>query len=73
MSKFTCKGCAERHIGCHSTCAKYLAECEQNEREKAALAKATGNERDIKDYRIASRNRMREKWRTPQRKSGIGG
>lgn len=29
---FSCKNCNERHVGCHSTCEKYIAEKAENER-----------------------------------------
>ena len=32
MAKFCCKGCTERHVGCHSTCEKYITEKAENER-----------------------------------------
>ena len=25
-TKFSCKGCDERYVGCHSTCEKYIQE-----------------------------------------------
>ena len=30
MSKFSCKDCTERYIGCHSKCEKYIKEKEQH-------------------------------------------
>lgn len=32
MAKFSCKGCTERHVGCHSTCEKYITEKAENDR-----------------------------------------
>ena len=32
-----CKGCTERHSGCHSTCEKYIAVQQYNEKKNAAL------------------------------------
>lgn len=32
MSVFSCKDCKERHLGCHSTCEKYIAEKAESER-----------------------------------------
>lgn len=29
---FSCKGCTERHVGCHATCEKYIAEKAENDR-----------------------------------------
>lgn len=29
---FSCKDCNERHVGCHSTCEKYIAEKAESER-----------------------------------------
>lgn len=34
MGRFTCKGCTERHLGCHATCEKYLKEKAQNDKER---------------------------------------
>ena len=30
----SCYGCTERHVGCHSSCPKYLAFIKENERRK---------------------------------------
>lgn len=32
MAKFSCKGCTERHVGCHSTCEKYITEKAENDK-----------------------------------------
>lgn len=32
--KFSCKGCTERYVGCHSSCEKYIAEKAENDRIK---------------------------------------
>lgn len=39
MAKHNCKGCAERRIGCHSTCESYLKFVEENNKEKATARK----------------------------------
>ena len=30
--RFSCKDCTERHVGCHSTCEKYISEKAENDR-----------------------------------------
>lgn len=41
MASSNCKGCTERHVGCHSTCESYRKFVEQNSKEKAAMRKHT--------------------------------
>lgn len=33
----SCKDCIERHVGCHSTCEKYLEFLKKNEEEKKLI------------------------------------
>lgn len=33
---FSCKDCTERHVGCHSTCEKYISEKAENDRLRDA-------------------------------------
>ena len=37
---FSCKGCTERHVGCHATCEKYIAEKAENDRIREEAQKA---------------------------------
>lgn len=37
MNLQPCKGCTERSRGCHSTCEKYIAVQQYNEKKNAAL------------------------------------
>ena len=48
MTEFTCLGCGKRHLGCHSTCEKYHAECRANELAKAEAAKRDKIRRDVR-------------------------
>lgn len=29
-----CKGCKDRHVGCHATCVEYIAWCEEREKTR---------------------------------------
>ena len=37
MASTQCLNCLERRVGCHSTCAKYAALCEENKAKKEYL------------------------------------
>lgn len=45
-----CLGCNERHVGCHSGCAKYLAWCESEEQRKSAEDAAAYEQRLYNAY-----------------------
>lgn len=36
---YSCKDCTERHVGCHSTCPKYIHDKEEWDELKARVAK----------------------------------
>ena len=37
MASSPCLNCLERRVGCHSTCANYIALCEENKAKKEYL------------------------------------
>ena len=37
LASAPCLNCHERRVGCHSTCAKYTALCEENKAKKEYL------------------------------------
>ena len=37
MASTPCLNCSERRVGCHSTCANYIALCEENKAKKEYL------------------------------------
>lgn len=45
MAVFSCKGCVPpvRHVGCHATCEKYIAEKAENDRLRIEEQKRHGN------------------------------
>jgi hypothetical protein len=51
MAIFSCKGCPDRHPGCHSTCQKYLEEKAQYEELRAENAKKRAIEYEIYSQR----------------------
>lgn len=42
-----CKGCTDRHVGCHADCEQYIAEKEESEAFKAAVRKAKGPDLEV--------------------------
>lgn len=42
-----CRDCADRHIGCHASCEKYIKETEEIKREKNELWKTQDIDRAI--------------------------
>lgn len=60
-TKTTCKGCEGRHVGCHSTCECYKEQREKNLKEKDFLFQAHRAERELDDYVIARRTKMKKK------------
>lgn len=54
MISAPCKDCAERQIGCHSSCEKYQNFCRENEARREAERQAK-----ILDYDEAFIKRMR--------------
>lgn len=48
MSITCCKGCTERHIGCHRSCPEYIAQAKaaSEERERLRKQKKGENEAD---------------------------
>lgn len=58
-----CKGCEERHVGCHSTCEIYKAYREELDKEKEARVQAF-KERDVlDDYTIRRIEKTRKAMR----------
>ena len=57
---FKCKGCADRHPGCHSECESYLAEkkCLQAEKDAHEF------ERSFNEYQISHAQKMYRKKKT---------
>ena len=56
-----CKGCEERHTGCHSSCPKYREFLQENEKEKAELYKTHEYENMLYDYSLKKHLRRRKK------------
>lgn len=42
-----CKGCEDRHVGCHGKCERYIAETEEIRKEKDAVWKTQDIDRAI--------------------------
>ena len=66
----TCKGCEERHQGCHITCERYKAFREDLDKQKEERMKALKVSDVIDDYNIRRIERTRkamQKKRAPKR------
>lgn len=51
-SNFSCKGCPDRHPGCHAKCEKYNREKAAHEAEKAEAAKKAAIQNGLTSYQI---------------------
>lgn len=60
MVRYPCKDCTARHLGCHQSCSKYLAEVRKAEKLRAEKLKATRNN----DYMFDSMTRMEKRRKT---------
>lgn len=54
-----CKDCKDRVLHCHSTCEKYIAECEKNELEKKGIKASQEAEKILIEAGI----RRRKRWK----------
>lgn len=57
MSKFPCKECTERTVGCHSMCEKYIAAKEKLDAVTAIMRAELRVVEDIGEMTDASRRR----------------
>ena len=44
---FSCQGCKERYVGCHSTCKIHKEEKEKYDNDVARIKKEKQNDRDV--------------------------
>lgn len=68
MHNIVCLRCKERHIGCHSTCERYLEECRLAEEEKERIRKATVGDREMAELITAQRIKQYNYWRRKHKK-----
>lgn len=60
MRNGCCKDCTERYVGCHSSCEKYISECEQREKEKQAIIEGEHKDRLLREYKYNSIQRFKK-------------
>lgn len=70
--KENCKGCQERHAGCHSTCETYKAYREKIDKEKEARIQAQKASDVIDDYTVRRIERTRKALRRMKRQKRKG-
>jgi len=58
---FSCKGCKERHGGCHATCERYAAEKAEHERERAEQRSNYQKDLAIMDAIIQGKQRRKKR------------
>ena len=46
-----CKGCEDRHVGCHGVCESYLADKAENDAEKAMVQRIRAKEEDFLGFK----------------------
>lgn len=59
--KDACYGCEKRVVGCHSSCADYLAYRKALTDKKCKIYKERNQEKMIRDYRIKAALRVQHK------------
>lgn len=63
MEEFPCKGCTERHIGCHAECERYnevKRERSKINEQKNSKEEMDGVLRNLRKHRLHSRNRSKQ-------------
>lgn len=62
MRKNQCLDCKDRHVGCHSTCKKYIefrAQCDKDLEERSKRNKLEAALYDLQDSRYSSSRSIR--------------
>lgn len=54
-----CKGCQDRHLGCHGTCEKYQEYKKIHEEEAAADRRRTDAYVDLYGYKLSKLRRLK--------------
>lgn len=62
MANFSCKGCTERHFGCHGSCEKYIAEKKQYEEKMEPIRKEVRDNGMINSYVIERKYKTKKNW-----------
>ena len=57
---FPCKDCGDRHVGCHSSCKKYIEAKATYDKEVAWIREMNQTEEDFKDFKINTVIRTRD-------------
>jgi hypothetical protein len=58
---YTCKGCEERHVGCHATCEKYLAAKAERDAMNESLRKENQTYWDVMFTLLRKKPRKRKR------------
>lgn len=61
MAKFSCKDCTNRHIGCHSTCERYISEKAENDRLRELEHKRRNDENSLNSSGFSNK-RDNKRW-----------
>lgn len=62
MYNFSCKGCTDRKVGCHSKCEKYLAESAENVKNIERIHKVKEEEFAAVDFLVEGRRKNKRKY-----------
>lgn len=52
MTKFPCKDCKDRAVGCHSKCEKYLTAWEEHQNFMREYKAKRESEEDVNDFKL---------------------
>lgn len=58
-----CKDCTDRHVGCHSTCKRYIDEKAAYEEKQVEVRKKKHNEYLVTGYEIDTVHRMKKSYK----------
>lgn len=58
---YSCKGCEERHVGCHATCEKYLAAKAERDAMNESLRKENQTYWDVMFTLLRKKPRKRKR------------
>ena len=61
MSDFTCKGCPDRHPGCHGKCEKYIAEKKAWDDRQAEIRKKKSIEDGLNQHLIETMQKNKKR------------
>lgn len=57
--KAPCKGCADRHLGCHASCDRYIEYKTEHAKQQTFIRRLDEEDQAFRDYKEAKVKRLR--------------